>query len=305
MSVIPPLSLAIVLAGLAEGFIGELPRRIHPVALFGRAVGPIDRTWTAPQLVGGVLAVVAPLLFGTVAGGVVLFAGTLGPIVMAAAAGSVLFVTTSLRLLVSEATAVIQASETAPNRARERLPALVGRDPDTLSSPEIRSAAVESAAENLADGLIGPLTAFVIFGLVSVPLGAAAATWVKGINTLDSMFGYPTKPIGTVPARLDDIVMWVPARLSALLLTVCSADLAALTHARRASDRTASPNAGWPMGALAGALAVRLEKPTTYQLNPDADLPDVTTSLHGIRLVTFAGVVAYLIAAVIGVFAWI
>jgi adenosylcobinamide-phosphate synthase len=132
-------------------------------------------------------------------------------------------------------------------RAREAAPALVGRDLGALSPGELRSAAVESAAENLADGLVAPLLAFVLGAQFSLAAGAAAATCVKAVNTLDSMLGYRSKPVGRTSARLDDAVMWLPARASAVLLAVAGRDPGALVRARTWRRAPASPNSGWPM----------------------------------------------------------
>jgi adenosylcobinamide-phosphate synthase len=185
----------------------------------------------------------------------------------------------------STARAVVADSATDVAAARAGLLALAGRDADALTPGQLRSAAVESAAENLADGLVAPLVAFAfaalaaaIAGLAPLPVAAAAAAWVKAVNTMDSMLGYREKRVGTPAARLDDAVMWLPARLSALALAVTVADVRTLARARTWLDEVPSPNSGWPMGVVAAALEVRLAKPGIYVLNPDASLPDVAAA---------------------------
>ena len=308
-----PLAAAAAV-GLAAGLdwtLGEPPADFHPVALFGRVVGAADQSWPAPRLAGVVLAVALPAaaagaVYGLLSAVAAVLAGR--PAVAAAAlaglAGLVLWSTSSLRFLLAAGRQVIDRSDADPAAAREALPALVGRDPETLSPPLVRSAAVESLAENLSDGLVAPLLAFVALSVVSLPAAAAAATLVKAVNTMDSMVGYPGA-FGWGSARLDDLVMVVPARLSAVLLGVAAGDPEAPWRARRYARKPASPNAGWPMGALAAALTVRLEKPGAYVLNDVAGLPTVADGEAALAAVRRAGVVTYILAAAVGVIRWL
>ena len=296
-------ALAIALAAGLEIAVAEPPRRAHPVAMFGRAVAPLDREWRRPRLVGLAGTLGLPLAAAAVVAALVALAGRFDPWLAAVAAGLALFVTTSLRMLLAAAQETVGATETDLDAARSSLRALAGRDASVLSPGEIRSAAVESAAENLADGLIAPLGGFVLGvvvagaavgdGTTALAFGAGAAAWVKAVNTLDSMLGYRSKPVGWAPARLDDLVMWLPARASALLLAVAAAHPFALVRARSWLAGVPSPNSGWPMGTLAAAHEVRLVKPGVYTLAGGDSLPDVTTSQRALRTVAVAGVLAY------------
>ena len=332
-----PVSAAtavLVAVGLDAAF-GEPPARVHPVALFGRLVGRIERAISSgsvdrpgrARLAGALVALVLPLGFAGVAAGVVGVGTRIDPWIGAALAGLALFSTTSLRLLITSARGVIDATETDLDRARHDLRALAGRDATELDAAHVRSAAVESLAENLADGLVAPLTAFALVaggaGLLtgsgavpagtsavaastSLPAATGAAAWVKGVNTLDSMLGYPDRPVGTASARLDDAIMWVPARVSAVLLAVAAGSPGSLFDARRWARVPASPNSGWPMATAAAALGVRLSKPGAYTLNPGAALPSLAESRAGVRAVALAGALAFLFAgiAVAGVTTW-
>jgi adenosylcobinamide-phosphate synthase len=293
-----PAAGAVALAALLDRLVGELPTRVHPVALFGRLVTPFDREWRFPRLVGALVALVLPLSAAALVGGLVTLAGGVGPLAAAPLAGVALFVTTSLRMLLDEARAVVDLADEDLPAARDRLRSLAGRDADALDAGLVRSAAVESAAENLADGLVAPLSAFALGALVGLPVAAAAAAWVKAVNTLDSMLGYPGKPHGTASARLDDAVMWLPARLAAGLIAVAVPDPETPWRARRWVARVDSPNSGWPMGTLAAALGARLEKPGAYVLNDVGRLPDGGTARRGVSLVARAGWLAWLFAAV-------
>src|SRR5207244_4266289 len=153
-----------------------------------------------------------------------------------------------------------------PEAARLRLRALVSRETTGLPEGLLASAAIESLAENLADSVTAPLLAFCLFGLP----GAAV---YRVVNTADAMFGYRGEldRLGKVVARTDDVLSWLPSRLSALAVAAAAWMLLgrasaarALTSIRDDGGVTASPNAGQPMAAMSGALGRRLEKRGHY-----------------------------------------
>ncbi|WP_058367290.1 CobD/CbiB family cobalamin biosynthesis protein [Haloparvum sedimenti] len=322
---------AVALAVVLDRLFAEPPARLHPVVWLGKIVGAVDRRFRSSALAGLLAAAVLPLAFagaaaGTVWGGAVLVAAVVSgtsavpvlpafsalPAATAVAgllAGLVLFSCSSLRMLLDAASEVVSLSVSDLDAARNALPSLAGRDPSALSAADVRSTAVESAAENLADGLVAPLAAFAFAAagasllgastpFLALPLAAGATAWVKGVNTLDSMLGYRSKPVGRAPARLDDAVMWLPARASALCLGLAVRSPGAVVRAREWARIPASPNSGWPMATAAAALDVRLRKPDAYDLNPDRELPDAETAAAGVRLVGRAGWTAVAIAGV-------
>lgn len=290
---------AVGLSLTGDLLLEEPPERVHPVAWFGRVVAPFDREWRYPKLVGTLVAVLLPLGAALFTAGVTAGVGRAGTALAVVLAGIVLFSTVSLRMLVSVANRVIEGAKTDPADARESVSALVGRETASLSAGELRSAAVESAAENLADGVVAPLTAFALGVQFSLAVGVGAAVWVKAVNTLDSMLGYRSKPVGWASARLDDAVMWLPARISAVCLAIAAGNPGALLRGREWAAAPPSPNSGWPMATLATALDVRLTKAETYVLNPDAALPTVEAAQRGTRIVSRAGAVAFLLAGLI------
>ena len=190
----------------------------------------------------------------------------------------------SLRPLLSAGREVQTALEAGQlNDARRLLSThLVSRDTRDLSAAEVAGAAIESVAENLNDSVVAPLLAFRFGGL-------AAAYAFRMINTADAMLGYHTTELewfGKAAARADDVVAFIPARLAATLICCAapggggSARSAAVTAVRDAR-LTASPNAGWPMAAMAGALGIRLTKRSHYTLNAagrDATPQDIARS---------------------------
>ena len=263
-------AVVVVLAVALDLALGDPPSRVHPVAWMGRVLGA-GRRWLCHGpawsllLSGGALVLVVGAL--AAAGGVLVTAlasvlGAAGVLVEALA----LKATISPRGLVRAATEVGEALEReALVEARAALGFhLVSRPTGALSAGQVASGVVESVAENLTDALVAPVLCFVLLGLP----GALA---YRALNTADTMIGYrdgPLEHFGKVAARLDDIVNFVPARLAGLAVVV-----AAGRHAREAwtimgrhRARTASPNAGWTMAAMAGALGVTLEKPGAYRL---------------------------------------
>ena len=335
-TVAPPVTLLapLVLAVALDLAVAEPPRRIHPVALFGSVVGPFDREWARPGLVGAAVAVALPLAAAAVGGGAVALAAEYGPqpagvpaLAVAVAAVS-LFSVASLRMLLDVTRDVVAETESDPDAARESVRALVGRDPADLSPADLRSAAVESAAENLADGFVAPLGWYALGAGGAVAVGAvaggaptaelaenalaagvAAAVWAKAVNTLDSMLGYRSKPVGRASARLDDAVMFLPARAAACCLAVAARSPRSLRRARSLAREPASPNSGWPMATAAVALGVRLEKPGAYALDGGPEPPTPATARDAVRLVGVAGGVAVAAAAgwllaLAGVIAW-
>ncbi|WP_254531358.1 CobD/CbiB family cobalamin biosynthesis protein [Natrinema gelatinilyticum] len=294
-------TLAVIgLAFSLDILFGEPPTAFHPVAWFGRLVDGLDRQWSTTarrqRLVGVGIAAAAPLVPATVAGATVIAAAALNPMAEGIAAALVLYSTTSLRSLLELTANVVRATDGDGARARELVVGLVGRDVSTLSPRELRSAALESAAENLADGLVASLLAFSALAPISLPVAAAVAAWIKGVNTLDSMLGYPSKPIGTASARLDDLVMYLAARIAAVTIAVAAANPLVLRRAGQWARVPPSPNSGWPMATLACAMDVRLEKPSTYVLNSEAELPTLAEGERGVALVTSAAIVSVLVA---------
>ncbi|MFC7213236.1 adenosylcobinamide-phosphate synthase CbiB [Saliphagus sp. GCM10025334] len=293
---------AIGLALSLDLLVGEPPTRCHPVAWLGRLIDRLDRPWSAndrtQRRIGFLVALFVPLIPAMIAGYLVVATGGIDPFYGAVAAALILFLTTSLRALLDLTRAVLTATGDDLETARERVRGLVGRDVDSLTDAEIRSAAVESAAENLADGFAATLLPFALLGPISLPAAAAAAAWVKGVNTLDSMLGYPSKPIGTASARLDDLVMAVPARATACCLVLATWRPRTLLCARRWARIPDSPNSGWPMATLACALDVRLEKPGAYVLNPKGSLPSLEDGQRAVSVVGMAAAALVVVAAV-------
>jgi adenosylcobinamide-phosphate synthase len=176
-------------------------------------------------------------------------------------------------MLRSEVQAVEAALAESLDAGRQRLSFLVSRDTTHLTESEVRESAIESLAENLNDSVVAPIFWFVLFGLP----GAAVYRFA---NTADAMWGYRGlrqgvnwEWAGKWAARADDVLSWLPARITALLLKLLSQGFDSKNLGLEAR-KTPSPNSGWPMAAMALALGVRLQKPGVYVLNPSGRPPE-------------------------------
>jgi len=296
-------TLALALAG--DALFGEPAAAWHPVVAMGKSIDWAERFAphgrpTAQLLYGGMVVGGGLLAW---AGGALLvarLAARLPPALAALAGAAMLKPMLAVRALDEAARAVASALHADDLcTARTRLRALVSRETQTLDRGLVTAAAVESVAENLGDSFVAPLFWYAALGLP----GAVAYRYV---NTCDAMLGYRGRYeyLGKASARLDDAASWLPARLAAFLLVVAArlagGDAASAWRVlRRDHGRTASPNAGWPMSAMAGALAVRLEKRDHYTLGDGSppDCPD--TILRAVRLARVSATLA-LLAYVLG-----
>jgi len=162
--------------------------------------------------------------------------------------------------LIREVREVFLALDRSLDEGRRQVARIVGRDTSLLSAQEVRTAALETLAENLSDGVIAPLFWFAL-------LGTPGMLAYKMVNTLDSMIGYRTeryKDFGCWAARIDDVANYIPARLTALLMVIASGRLSLVKFVWKNGRRHASPNSGYPEAALAGILNCRFGGPHIY-----------------------------------------
>lgn len=162
--------------------------------------------------------------------------------------------------LIREVREVFLALDRSLDEGRQQVARIVGRDTSQLSAQEVRTAALETLAENLSDGVIAPLFWFAL-------LGTPGMLAYKMVNTLDSMIGYRTeryKDFGCWAAHIDDVANYIPARLTALLMVIASGKLSLLNFVWKNGRKHASPNSGYPEAALAGILNCRFGGPHYY-----------------------------------------
>ncbi|MCM1520514.1 MAG: adenosylcobinamide-phosphate synthase CbiB [Lachnoclostridium sp.] len=162
--------------------------------------------------------------------------------------------------LIREVRAVFEAVDHSLEEGRKQVARIVGRDTGRLSAQEIRTAALETLAENLSDGVIAPLFWFALLGLPGMMA-------YKMVNTLDSMIGYRNdryKDFGCAAARIDDVANYLPARITALLMVIASGRITLISKVRENGPLHASPNSGYPEAALAAILDCRFGGPHDY-----------------------------------------
>ena len=243
----------------------------HPVAIVGRAIALLDARWNDRQATparrrwrGAVTVVLITAGAGAIAWALAygLRQVSWGWGVEAIAASTLL----AFRGLLDHVRAVASALDQGTEPGRRAVAGIVGRDPASLDGPGVARGAIESAAENFADGVIAPAFWFLVAGLPGMAV-------YKAINTLDSMIGYRSPSyadFGRVAARLDDAANVLPARIAGGLIVLAAATIpgASAIQAWRAmvswAPRHRSPNAGWPEAAMAGALGLALAGPRRY-----------------------------------------
>ncbi|WP_424927574.1 adenosylcobinamide-phosphate synthase CbiB [Amaricoccus tamworthensis] len=262
------MMLVALVVDAAFGWPDRVYRRIgHPVTWIGRMIGQLEawlgaedqddaarfRAGTATAvIVIGVVVVVAVMVAATLPGGVLgmVIGGILAAPLVAAR---------SLHDHVGDVEAPLSAGDV--DGARQEVAKIVGRDPSRLDEAGIARAALESLAENTSDGVTAPLFWGLLFGLPGI-------AGYKAVNTLDSMIGYRNARyewFGKFAARFDDVVNYVPARLTGLVFCLVSGRPGqAFAVMRRDAGAHRSPNAGWPEAAMAAGLGVRLSGPRVY-----------------------------------------
>ena len=285
---------ALLLALLIDRWLGEPPVRWHPVVWMGHYLG-----WAGRQLqrqarpdgadyrsfwlgalawLGGAAMVIAAAL------AIEQLALRLPAVLAGLLLGLVLTPLLAWRMLRTEVQAVEQALQQSLAAGRERLSWLVSRDVSALSEAGVRESAIESLAENLNDSVVAPLFWFALLGLPGAALYRFA-------NTADAMWGYRGvyrgqrwEWAGKWAARVDDVMSWLPARLTAALLLLAAGGrgLRLAGALRSEAVKTPSPNSGWPMAAMALVLGVRLRKPLIYGLNPDGREAQAADTGHAV-----------------------
>ena len=250
----------LVLAMIADALIGDpkwlWSRLSHPVVIIGAVIATGDK-WlnrARARKVKGLFFLVA----------LVAFAATLGRSLSELSELGEFFCLTILlaqRSLADHVSRVAESLRISVEEGRDAVARIVGRDTDNMNESEVARSAIESAAENFSDGVIAPIFWFLVAGLPGILI-------YKCVNTADSMIGYRTKEyrdFGWASARFDDLLNWLPARLTALLLAVTGCVLHLGKSIRKDAKLHRSPNAGWPETAMGYGLGLALAGPRSYE----------------------------------------
>jgi adenosylcobinamide-phosphate synthase len=249
--------IALIIGWLLDLLIGDPARLPHPIVWFGKMIAFGEHRLNRGNhrmLKGGLMSI------GLI---VLVFAVTwflchqLSMIVIDVI---IIFYCLAGTTLIREVRAVFLALDRSLDEGRQQVARIVGRDTSELSAQEVRTAALETLAENLSDGVIAPLFWLAI-------LGVPGMLAYKMVNTLDSMIGYKTeryKDFGCWAAHIDDVANYIPARLTAFLMILATGRLGLLRFVWKYGRNHASPNSGYPEAALASILNCRFGGPHYY-----------------------------------------
>jgi adenosylcobinamide-phosphate synthase len=276
--------MSLVLSMLLDRWLGEPPPGMHPVVWMGCYLG-----WAGKRLPNArpAAAFVLGMTAWLAGAALVALAYTCARAFIAACPRSLAILATALllkplfalRMLLEEVASVECALGEGLASGRARLRRIVSRDTAHLDGGEVRESALESLAENLSDSVVAPLFWFALLGLP----GAAVYRFA---NTADAMWGYRGKWewAGKFAARADDLLNFIPARITALALSLASRGRREVLRRLPAeAARTPSPNSGWPMAALALSLGIRLRKPGVYALNEQGAAPTAAAAAEALR----------------------
>lgn len=248
---------------LLDQILGDPEKWPHPIVAFGKAISFFEKrfnkgrfrflkgTLTTLLLTGSVFAVSFIVLK---------FVLNYSSTIWYVAISIIVFFCLAGCTLRKEVRLVFEALNESTEKGRNQLSRIVGRDTQHLSPQQIRTAALETLAENLSDGVIAPLFWFVFFG-------APGMFTYKMINTLDSMIGYKNDRFllfGRFAAKLDDVVNYIPARITALIMLLVTGETDKIKETFINGKNHASPNSGYPEAALANILNCRFGGPNYY-----------------------------------------
>ncbi|MBR4447744.1 cobalamin biosynthesis protein [Methanobrevibacter sp.] len=278
--------LALLLSLAIDIIFGELPTRIHPVVIVGSLIDFFKRIFiNVKNKLSGLLVVLCVLIVSTIILYLIYLVCSFNLILLFIVFTILLSSTFSVNMLLQTAIDVANALNESIDKARQLVSYLVSRETDQLTESFIVSATIESLTENITDSYVAPVFYYFVFGAVILysPIDTAlfylllVPMFYRIFNTLDAMLGYKTEElnhIGYFPAKIDDILNFIPSRLSGIFV-VFSAYLLKLDWKNaykimmRDARKCPSPNSGFTMAPTAGALNIQLIKKDTYILGDD------------------------------------
>lgn len=256
-------ALPLVAGVLLDKLLGDPLWLPHPVVGFGKLIAFFEHRLnhgTGRKFKGACVAAGLITLTWLSATLLLQYAWQISLVLYVFLAATGVFYCLAGKTLIDEVRMVFEAADRSLEEGRRQVARIVGRDTSGLTDTEVRTAALETLAENLSDGVIAPLFWYLL-------LGVPGMLAYKMVNTLDSMIGYRNeryRAFGCFAARLDDVANYLPARLTAFLMVLVTGRLSLLRFVFRYGPRHASPNSGYPEAALAGILDCRFGGPHQY-----------------------------------------
>ena len=255
--------LPLLLGWWADLLFGDPATLPHPIVWFGKLISFCEHYLNHGayrKLKGALMGIGLVLLVYCVTYWLIRLCGSIHISLKTSLEAILIFYCLAGTTLIREVREVFCALDCSLEEGRVQVGRIVGRDTSELSAQEIRTAALETLAENLSDGVIAPLFWYAL-------LGVPGMMAYKMVNTLDSMVGYHSErylQFGCIPARVDDVANYIPARLTALLMLLVAGRLDLLSFVWKYGPQHASPNSGYPESALAGILDCRFGGPHYY-----------------------------------------
>ena len=259
------LNFSLILGWLLDLLFGDPSRLPHPIVWFGKWIATGEKSLNKDRhrkIKGAFFVCISILLLFSISWALLNLI-PIPPYIALAINAILIFYCLAGHTLRKEVRMVFEAVDRSTEDGRKQVARIVGRDTSELSPQEIRTAALETLAENLSDGVIAPLFWYAIFGVPGM-------LTYKLINTFDSMVGYQNeryKDFGCWAAHIDDIANYIPARITALLMIIVAPvwnKWRLLRFVFHFGPQHASPNSGWPEAALAGILNCRFGGPHNY-----------------------------------------
>lgn len=250
-------------AWLLDRLLGDPVWLPHPIVLYGNMIAKGEHRLNHGEhrmLKGALLSLSLIVLTYLMVWGIVSVAESISPVLLLVVQMVGIFYCLAGTTLVREVRDVFKAVDRSLEEGRKQVARIVGRDTSELSAQEVRTAALETLAENLSDGVIAPFFWYLLLGLPGMMA-------YKMVNTLDSMIGYRNeryRRFGCWAARIDDVANYLPARLTAFLMVAVSGRWSLLAFVAKQGSQHASPNSGYPEAALAGILDCRFGGPHNY-----------------------------------------
>lgn len=262
------LIIIILAAVLIDILFGELPSRIHPVVLVGKLINYLIRSLNNHNTkFTGFIITILTLIIPLIIIYTLLDLSKFNYYIYLLVAAVILSTTFAIRSLITSVKKIEEDLNEDIEKAKHSISYLVSRETSDLEESDIISAAIETLTENITDSITAPLIYTFIFGILG-------AVFYRVVNTLDAMMGYKTPKYintGWFPAKLDDLLNYVPARITGFLMVMAAWILRmnwknSYKIMVKDARKTPSPNSGYTMAAAAGALEIQLEKKGVYQL---------------------------------------
>lgn len=250
------LTLPLLLGWILDKLLGDPSWLPHPVVGFGKMISFCEKRWnkgTHRKMKGALSAITLIVTVYIVSALMLHYLFALGSGLGITVSAILVFYCLAGTTLVNEVRMVFLAVDRSLEEGRKQVARIVGRDTSELTAQEVRTAALETLAENLSDGVIAPLFWYLL-------LGVQGMLAYKMVNTLDSMIGYKSdryREFGCIAAHIDDIANYFPARLTAFLMVLSTGHLELLKFVTKYGRQHASRNSGYPESALAGILNCR------------------------------------------------